>query len=94
LGAAAGKTVADALQRMITLDAIQWPAMIITISSAWLVASKSKRRRTVGFLTFLLSNVLWLIWGWHDRAFALMILQACLAVMNTRGLLNNNNSDQ
>jgi hypothetical protein len=74
---------------MITLDALQWPAMIVTIASAWLVASKSKRGRTVGFLTFLLSNALWFIWGWHDRAFALMFLQACLAVMNTRGLLNN-----
>jgi hypothetical protein len=74
---------------MFTLDIIQWPAMIVTIAAAWLVASKSKSRRTVGFYTFLLSNILWLVWGWHDRAFALMFLQVCLAVMNTRGLLNN-----
>jgi hypothetical protein len=74
---------------MVSLDFIQWPAMIVTISAAWLVASKSKLRRAIGFWLFLLSNALWVTWGWHDRAIALMLLQVCLAVMNTRGLLNN-----
>jgi hypothetical protein len=32
-----------------------------------------------------LSNVLWIIWGLHDRAYALILLQVALAIMNVRG---------
>ncbi len=71
------------------LDLIQWPAMAVTVVAAWLVGSKSQRRRTAGFWTFLVSNVLWITWGWHDRAFALITLQLCLAAMNIRGAFKN-----
>jgi hypothetical protein len=47
------------------LDLLQWPAMLVTVLAAWLVASTSKRRRRIGFWTFLLSNVLWITWGWQ-----------------------------
>ena len=67
------------------LDLVQWPAMIATVIAAWLVASQSKRRRNWGFWWFLLSNVLWLVWGWHARAYALIVLQVCLAALNIRG---------
>jgi hypothetical protein len=68
---------------------LQWPAMIVTIIGAWLVASRSKRRRTVGFWVFLASNVLWSIWGWHTRAYALIVLQVFLAATNARGVYRN-----
>ncbi len=68
---------------------VQWPAMIVTVLAAWLVGSTSKRRREAGFWCFLLSNVLWLIWGWHDGAYALMGLQVCLAALNIRGVQSN-----
>lgn len=74
---------------MDSLDLIQWPAMVITILAAWFTASTSRVRRRIGFWTFLLSNVLWVIWGWHVRAWALIVLQVALAVMNTRGARNN-----
>ena len=38
---------------------LQWPAMVVTIVAAWLVASQSRRKRTIGFWVFLASNVLW-----------------------------------
>jgi hypothetical protein len=38
---------------------------------------------------FLLSNVLWTIWGWHTRAYALIVLQVLLAAMNVRGVYKN-----
>ncbi len=44
-------------------DLVQWPAMAVTVLAAWLVASTSKRRRNIGFWTFLASNVLWIAWG-------------------------------
>jgi hypothetical protein len=71
------------------LDLLQWPAMIVTVAAAWLVASQVKRRREVGFWVFLLSNVLWIVWGWHDRAYALIALQLALAALNIRGAYKN-----
>ena len=71
------------------LDLLQWPAMVVTVVSAWLVASQAKRKREIGFWCFLLSNVLWIIWGWHARAYALIVLQVALAVLNIRGAYKN-----
>jgi hypothetical protein len=71
------------------VDFLQWPAMLVTVVSAWLVASQAKRKREIGFWCFLLSNVLWIIWGWHDRAYALIALQISLALLNIRGAYKN-----
>jgi hypothetical protein len=71
------------------VDFLQWPAMVVTVVSAWLVASQAKRKREIGFWCFLLSNVLWIIWGWHDRAYALIALQVALAALNIRGAYKN-----
>ncbi|HYC55217.1 MAG TPA: hypothetical protein VEL28_09800 [Candidatus Binatia bacterium] len=70
---------------MTDLDWLQWPAMVVTVAAAWFVGSQRKFKRNYGFWLFLLSNVLWAVWGWHDGALALIILQVCLAVMNIRG---------
>lgn len=67
------------------LDFIQWPAMLVTVAASWLVASTSKGRRNAGFWVFLASNLLWIVWAIHTRAYALIALQVCLAVMNIRG---------
>jgi hypothetical protein len=70
-------------------DLLQWPAMVASVVAAWLVASSRERRRKWGFWIFLLSNVLWSLWGWHDRAWALIVLQVLLAAMNVRGVARN-----
>ena len=67
------------------LDALQWPAMAVSVLAAWFTGSQQKRRRQVGFRAFLLSNVLWIAWGWHDGAWALVVLQFALAAMNLQG---------
>jgi hypothetical protein len=69
------------------LDAIQWPAMVVTVGASWLVGSTHSGRRSVGFWVFIASNVLWVIWGVHGSAPALVVLQLCLAAMNVRGML-------
>ena len=71
------------------LDAVQWPAMAVTLIAAWLVASTRKGRREAGFWWFIASNVLWVVWGWHDHAYALITLQVALAALNIRGALKN-----
>jgi hypothetical protein len=71
------------------VDLLQWPAMVATVAGAWLVASRSPHKRAVGFWVFLASNVLWVAWGWHDRAWALVGLQFFLAALNIRGVRKN-----
>jgi hypothetical protein len=71
------------------LDAVQWPAMAATLVAAWLVGSQSKRKRSIGFWCFILSNVLWIVWGAHDRAWALIALQIGLFALNLRGARKN-----
>jgi len=71
------------------IDLLQWPAMVVTVIAAWLIGSLRPGRRFVGFCCFLLSNLLWVIWGWHAQAWALITLQVCLALMNLRGVKKN-----
>ena len=73
----------------ILFNTLQWPAMLATLVAAWLVASQTKRKRNWGFWCFLLSNILWILWGWHDRAYALIVLQMGLFALNLRGAKNN-----
>ena len=71
------------------LDAVQWPAMAVTLFAAWLVASKHQKRRAAGFWWFIASNILWIVWGWHTRAWALIALQVGLFLLNLRGAKKN-----
>jgi len=71
------------------VDAIQWPAMLVTVVAAWMIASQKKFKRNWGFWLFLLSNVLWIVWGWHDKAYALIVLQLLLGLLNMRGAMKN-----
>ena len=75
------------------LDFLQWPAMVSTVVAAWLIASQRKVRRVIGFWCFLASNLLWGIWGWHDRAWAMVVLQVCLAGLNIRGVKKNDDGN-
>lgn len=68
------------------LSLLQWPAMVVNILSVWLLTSQSKDKRHWGFLLSLVSNLLWVIWGWHAQAFAVLGLQIALATLNVRGV--------
>ena len=71
------------------LDWVQWPAMVATLAAAWLVASQRRTRRLFGFATFVLSNVLWVVWAVPAEAYALIVLQAGLFALNVRGIRKN-----
>lgn len=69
------------------LNLLQWPAMLVTLVASWLVASRSPKRRSAGFWLFLVSNGLWVVWGLHTSAMALIALQVGLAAFNIRGAI-------
>jgi hypothetical protein len=71
------------------IDLLQWPAMAVTLYASFLIGSKRPERRIFGFCMFILSNVLWIAWGWHDEAWALITLQLGLMTMNVRGIVKN-----
>jgi hypothetical protein len=71
------------------IDFLQWPAMAVTLGAAFLVGARHARRRVVGFYTFILSNALWIVWGVHDEAWALIVLQIGLLAMNVRAIFRN-----
>jgi hypothetical protein len=75
------------------LNLVQWPAMLLTIIAAWMVSSRRKFKRNWGFWIFLMSNALWIVWAVGDRAYAMIVLQVCLAVMNVRGVRMNDTSE-
>ena len=75
------------------IDLLQWPAMAVTVAAGWLTASTRSRRRLAGFALFLVSNALWIAWGWSDAAWALVALQAFLVVTNIRGVVDNRKTD-
>lgn len=74
---------------MAWIEWLEWPAMACSLLAAWLVASTAARRRLAGFWVFLASNAMWIAWGLHDTAWALIVLNACLAAMNVRGIVKN-----
>jgi hypothetical protein len=76
------------------LDLLQWPAMAVTLAAAYLVASTSKGRRNAGFWLFLVSNALWMVWGFAAHAYALIVLQIGLAAMNIRGAKKTDDATQ
>lgn len=65
---------------------LQWPAMIINVLAVWLLTYQSKRKRHAGFVCSLFSNALWVAWGWHVQAFAVIGLQFALATLNIHGV--------
>ena len=71
------------------INAVQWPAMAVTLLAAWLIGTERKFKRNWGFWVFLLSNALWILWGLHDHAYALVFLQVCLGFLNVRGVVKS-----
>lgn len=68
------------------LGLLQWPALVVTVIAAWLVSTERRWKRLNGFYMFLLSNVLWIIWGVYAGAYALVFLQVFLGVSNIHGV--------
>ncbi|RKS27435.1 inner membrane protein [Pseudomonas sp. WPR_5_2] len=77
------------VRQLAYLDWVQWPAMFVTVLAAWLIGSQQPKRRMSGFICFSFSNVLWVAWSVYAHAYALILLQICLFLMNLRGFNKN-----
>jgi len=71
------------------LDFLQWPAMAVSLYAAFMIGSKKAGKRIFGFWMFILSNIMWIVWGIHDEAWALISLQVALMALNIRGIFKN-----
>lgn len=71
------------------LDYLQWPALLVTVMASWMVSVTQKDERKTGFWLFIVSNILWVIWGVFAHAYALVLLQFCLAITNIHGVIKN-----
>lgn len=70
-------------------DLIQWPAMVVAILGAFYVGGVSRRHRFIGFVLFLVSNLLliaWALMGWHWGIFIMQMVFTCTSI---RGLNSN-----
>ncbi|ORC60607.1 hypothetical protein BZK31_06215 [Pseudomonas floridensis] len=63
--------------------------MAVTVVAAWFIGSQQPQKRMLAFWCFILSNVLWVIWGLHANAYALIVLQLFLGAINLRGFRKN-----
>ncbi len=68
---------------------LQWPAAILSVAGAALVADQHATVRLIGFVLFLLANLTWLAWGWSTRTWALVIMQLLFTITSIRGLWSN-----
>lgn len=69
-----------------SLALLEWPAMALTLISTWLVATETAWKKILAFICFMLSNALWVLWGWHTQAYALILMQVGLLFLNLRGI--------
>jgi hypothetical protein len=68
---------------------LQWPALLLSITGAWLVAGRSTRDRMVGFWLLLIASGFWSVWGYAAGAPAIVLAQLVFAYTSVRGVLSN-----
>lgn len=68
---------------------LEWPAMAISLASAWWMGSKNATKRVVAFCMLIVGNLMWIAWGWGEDARALIALNIGLLALNVRGIIKN-----
>lgn len=71
------------------LSLLQWPAMALSIFGAILVSSALRRRRRAGFAVWVVSNLLWILWGAHSAAWGFVVMQAVFTTTSVIGWGNS-----
>lgn len=69
------------------MKAIEWLASLIGLLGALLLALHNEISGW-GFVAFLLSNILWIVWGVRKRAHGLLTMQIGFTVTSLMGIIN------
>ena len=67
----------------------QYPALLTGILGAILVAGNSSRKRYWGFAIWIISDILWALFGISSNAPGLIIMQFIFIFTSTMGMRNN-----
>jgi nicotinamide riboside transporter PnuC len=70
--------------------ATDWLGMIATLLAVWLLGNKNK----YGFVSFIISNVLWIVVGVLAQSSAITIGNFIFLIINVRGLLKWQKSER
>ena len=68
---------------------LQWPAMAISLASAYWMGSTKAKKRIVAFIMLIVGNLMWIAWGWGEQAWALIALNVGLMALNVRAIFKN-----
>lgn len=74
------------------MEWLQWPAMVLSLGAAWLTGDADASHRAVGFVLYIVSNVLWITWGWRTKTptpWGLIVMYLVFSFLSARGLVNN-----
>lgn len=71
------------------LHFLQWPALVLAIAGAPLVASGIQRRVYVGFTLWLASNLCWIVWALSTATWSVLLMQVYFLFTSLAGRRNN-----
>lgn len=71
------------------LGFLQWPALVLAVVGAPLVASGVPRRVAAGFTLWAVSNVCWILWAVTTGTWSVLLMQAYFLITSLAGRRNN-----
>ena len=71
------------------LNLLQWPALVLAIAGAPLVASGVSRRVYVGFTLWTVSNLCWIAWALTTGTWSVLLMQVYFLFTSLAGRRNN-----
>jgi hypothetical protein len=73
-------------------DWLQWTATALALVGAWLTGDHLPFHRVIGFVLYILSDVLWIIWGVKNKKplpWGFITMYSVFTFLSARGVWNN-----
>lgn len=73
-------------------DWLQWSATALALAGAWLTGDSFPSHRAVGFVLYIVSDVLWITWGMKTKRpvpWGFILMYTVFTFLSARGLWNN-----
>ena len=72
-----------------TIMWIEYPAVALSMLGSILVSSSLRKRRMTGFLIWLISNTLFIIWAIYISAWAVILMYLFFSGTSIKGFVSN-----